>query len=82
VTLTVDVFNQLKPPLDSTLTLTVTGSYNYYYFDSQPVSVSASAVGEYSFVWVVPDVAGTYVVEVGLAPAQLTAYDTAWLKVN
>jgi hypothetical protein len=30
----------------------------------------------------VPDVAGTYVVEVGLVPAQLTAYDAAWLEVK
>jgi hypothetical protein len=82
VTLTVNVFNQLNPPLDSTLTLTVTGPDNYYYFDLQPISVSADAIREYSFVWVVPDAAGTYMVEVGLAPAELTAYDTAWLKVN
>jgi hypothetical protein len=82
VTLTVDVFNQLNPALGSTLTLTVTGPGNYGYFDFQPISVSANTVGECSFVWVVPDVAGRYVVEVGLAPAQLTAYDAAWLKVN
>ena len=41
-----------------------------------------AAVGEYRFSWSIPDVAGTYVVEVGVVPAQLTAYDTAWLAVN
>ncbi|MGD0644668.1 MAG: Ig-like domain-containing protein [Candidatus Bathyarchaeia archaeon] len=81
-TLAVNVFNQQNPPLNSTLTLTVTGPNNYYYFDFQPVSVSAGAVGEYSFSWVAPAVSGTYVVEVGLVPAQLTAYDTAWLIVK
>jgi hypothetical protein len=35
----------------------------------------------WGFSWVVPDVAGTYVAEVGLVPAQLTAYDAAWIKV-
>jgi hypothetical protein len=55
---------------------------NYYNFDFQPTSVIAHAVGAYSFVWVVPDVAGRYVVEVGLAPAQLSAYDAAWLVVS
>ena len=44
VTLTVNVFNQLNPPLDSTSTLTVTGPDNYYYFDLQPISVSADAI--------------------------------------
>jgi hypothetical protein len=60
--------------------LTVTGPGNYGYFDVQPISVSAGAVGEYTFDWVVPDVAGTYVVEVELAPSLLTAYDTVWLE--
>jgi hypothetical protein len=46
------------------------------------VAVGANEVKDYSFNWVVPDVAGTYIVEVGLVPAQLTAYDTTWLKVN
>jgi len=82
VTLTVNVFNQLNPPLESTLTLTVTGPDNYGYFDFQTISVSVDTVREYSFVWVVPDFAGMYRVEVGLAPAQLTAYDALWLKVN
>ena len=80
VTLTVNVFNQLNPPLESTLTLTVTGSDNYYYFDFQPISVSADTVREYSFVWVVPNVAGTYIVEVELVSPQLPAYDAVWLK--
>jgi hypothetical protein len=79
VTLTVNVFNQLNPPLESTLTLTVAGPNNYYDFDFQPISVPADTVREYSFTWFVPDVAGTYVVEVELVPTQLTAYDAVWL---
>jgi predicted esterase len=82
VTFTVDVSNQLNPALGSSLTLTVTGPSNYGYFDVQPINVSAGIVGEYSFVWVVPNVAGRYIAEVGLAPAQLTACDVAWLRVN
>jgi uncharacterized membrane protein len=81
VTLTVDVLNQLGPPLNSTLTLTVTGPGGYYHFDFQTVNVTANEVKEYSFTWTVPAVAGTYVVEVSLVPPQLTAYDAAWLKV-
>ena len=82
MTLTVDVFNQLDPSLASSLTLSVTGPGNYGYFDVQPINVKAGTDGEYTFNWIVPNVAGTYIVEVGLAPAQLTAYDSAWLKVN
>jgi peptidoglycan/xylan/chitin deacetylase (PgdA/CDA1 family) len=79
VTFTVNVFTELDPVLGSSLTLTVTGPSNYGYFDVQPISVPAGAVGEYSFTWTVPDVAGTYVVEVELVPTQLTAYDAVWL---
>jgi len=43
--------------------------------------VAADAVGEFGFGWVVPDVAGTYVVEVSLVPPLLTAYDAVWLEV-
>ena len=43
--------------------------------------VAADEVKDYSFSWVVPDVAGTYIVEVGLVPAHLTAYNAAWLRV-
>jgi predicted esterase len=82
VTFTVNVFNRLDPALGSSLILTVTGPGNYGYFDIQPISVPADSIGEYSFEWVVPNVAGTYVVEVGLTPAQLTAYDAAWVKVD
>jgi len=64
------------------LTLTVTGPGSYGYFDVQPISVPAGTVGEYTFIWVVPNVSGKYIVEVELAPSMLTAYDTAWLKVN
>jgi hypothetical protein len=82
VTLTVSVFNQLNPPLESTLTLTVTGPNNYYYFDFQPISISADTVGEHSFTLIVPDVSGTYVVEVELVPPRLTAYDAVWLQAT
>ena len=82
VTFAVNVFSQLVQTSESTLTLTITGPSGYYYFDFQRINMTAAAVSEYSFTWVVPDVAGTYVVEVGLAPAQLTAYGAAWLKVN
>jgi subtilase family serine protease len=81
VTFSVDVLNQLGPPLNSTLTLTVTGPGGYYDFDFQTVNMTANSVDEYSFTWSVPNVAGTYVAEVGLVPPQLTAYDAAWLKV-
>jgi uncharacterized membrane protein YebE (DUF533 family) len=82
VTLEVDVFNQFNPSLQTSLTLTVTGPSNYGYYDTQPVNVTANSVGEYTFCWIIPSVAGTYNVEVGFAPAQLTAYDTACLQVN
>jgi len=82
VTFAVTVFNQLLPPLDTTLTLTVTGPGNYYYFDFQSVNVTADTVGEDSFNWDVPNVAGTYVVEASLVPPQLTAYDAVWLEVS
>lgn len=81
-TFTVQVFNQWDPSLNSSLTLTITGPQNYSYFDAQPISVPTGTASEYNFNWDIPNVAGTYIVEVGLAPAQLTAYDTAWLKVG
>ena len=81
LTLTVNVFNKLNPPLESTLTLTVTGPGDYYLFDFERISVAADAVGEFSFSWLVPDVVGTYVVEVCLVPPLLTAYDAVWLEV-
>jgi hypothetical protein len=81
VTFNVDVLNQLCPALTSTLTLTVTGPNNYYYYDFQSINVTVNSVGEYSFTWTTPGTAGTYVVEVGLVPAQLTAYDAVWLQV-
>ena len=80
--LDVTVFNQPNSPLNSALTLTVTGPENYYYYDFQAINVTANTVGEYSFTWSIPNVAGTYVVEVGLAPAQLTSVDVAWLKAT
>jgi subtilisin family serine protease len=82
LTFTVDVLNQLNPALVSTLTLTVTGPMGYYYFDTQNATVAANSVGEYSFTWSIPNMVGTYVVEAGLIPAQLTAYDAVWLNVT
>ena len=66
----------------STLALTVTGPGGYYHYDSQPITLAADEVKDYSFTWAVPQATGTYVAEVGLVPAQLTAYDAAWLKVD
>ncbi len=80
VTFRVTVFNQGNPALDSTLSLTVTGPGDYYLYDFQNIDVAADAVEEYSFTWVVPDAAGTYIVEVSLIPPQLTAYDAVWLE--
>lgn len=82
LTLSVTVFNDNGFDLASSLTLTVTGAETYGFYDMQPISVAAGEVREYSFSWAVPNAAGTYVVEVGLAPAKLTAYDAAWLDVN
>ncbi len=59
----------------------VIGPSGYYHYDFQPVAVVADEVKDYSFSWVIPNFAGTYVVEVGLVPAQLTAYDVTWLEV-
>ena len=78
----VNMFNQLSPALESALTLTVTDPSGYYFFDFQTISVAADAVSEYSFAWDIPDVAGTYVVEVSLVPSMLTAYDALWLGVG
>jgi serine protease len=80
LTFSVNVFNLLNPPFESTLTLTVSGPGDYYVFDFEGISVAADAVGEFGFGWVVPDFAGTYVVEVCLVPPQLTAYDAVWLE--
>lgn len=82
LTLAVTVFNEFNPPMESTLTLTVTGPSSYYLYDFQPIELEANEVKDYSFSWTVPDFAGTYTVEVGLVPAQLTAYDAVWLEVD
>jgi hypothetical protein len=82
LSLDVTVLNKLDVALNSTLTLTVTGPSEYYYYDFQSASVGANSVTDYSFSWAVPDVGGTYVVQVGLVPMQLTAYDAAWLNVS
>ena len=80
--LKVTVFNEMNPQFESTLTLTIIGADGYYLYDFQPVAVAAGEVKLYSFSWVVPDATGTYVVEVSLVPAQLTAYDAVWLTVG
>jgi hypothetical protein len=82
LTLSVTVFNEFNPALDSTLTLTVTGPSSYYLYDFQPIELEANEVKDYSFSWIAPESAGTYIIEVGLVPAQLTAYDSMWLEVN
>jgi len=82
LTFIVTVLNQQNPQLVSTVALTITGPGGYGFYDFQPINVSANGVGEYSFSWVFPNVAGTYVVEVSLVPAQLTAYDAKWLEAN
>lgn len=46
------------------------------------MAVGVDEIKDYSFSWVIPDVAGTFMVEIGLVPAQLTAYDTVWLNVS
>ena len=82
VTFEVSVMNQLNPQLETTLTFTITGPGGYCFYDFQSINVPANGVGEFSFSWVVPDVAGTYVVEVSLVPAQLTAYDAKWVEAG
>jgi subtilisin family serine protease len=82
LTVGVSVFNLQSPAFNSTLSLTVTGPDGYYVFNTQEIAVPDDSAKEYSFGWVVPDAAGTYVVEVGLIPAQLTAYDAAWLEAS
>ena len=80
--LEVAVLNQANPPLNSTLSLTVTGPASYGYLDFQPVTAAANSATIYSFTWTIPPAIGKYVVEVSLVPAQLQAYDTAWLVVK
>jgi len=82
LTLVVTVYNEHNPALDGTLSLTVSGAGEYGYFDFQTINVTANGTIEYSFSWTTPDVAGTYVAEVGLVPAQNIAYDIAWFKVS
>jgi len=82
LTFTVDVCNLNRPPLESTLTVSITGPGGYSYFDLDRITVSADAVGEYSFEWTAPAAKGKYDVEVSLVPAKLTAYDTLWLEVG
>ena len=76
------VFNRFNLALNSTLALTVTGPGGYYYYDFQPIAVGANETKQYSFSWIIPNVAGTYVAELSLVPTQLTAYDSEWLNVS
>jgi hypothetical protein len=80
ITFDVSVLNELSSSVNSTLTLSVTGPGGYGYFDFDRIKAK-SGLSEHSFDWTVPDVPGTYVVEVSLIPLQLTAYDAAWLGV-
>jgi hypothetical protein len=80
VSLDVTVINEAGSYVNSTLTLTVTGPGGYGYFDFDRIRAGAG-LSEYGFDWTVPGAGGTYVVEVSLVPAQLTAYDAAWLEV-
>jgi hypothetical protein len=82
LTLFVTAYNAHNPALDGVLSLTISGAGEYGYFDFQTVKVTTNGIREYSFDWSIPDVAGTYVVEVGLVPAELTAYDSVWVKVT
>jgi len=61
---------------------TITGPGGCSYYDFQTITVPANAVLDYSFTWTVPDLDGTYVVEVSLIPMQLTAYDAKWLEAG
>jgi len=81
LTLMVNVFNELNPAFETTLTVTVTGPSDYYLFDFQRISVAADTACEYAFGWSIPEIAGTYVVEISLLPPQLTAYDVVWVEV-
>lgn len=72
----------MNSDLRGNLSLTVRGFECLLIYDFQLITVSADTVGEFSFNWIVPDAAGTYVVEVGLVPAQLTAYDAGMLNVS
>jgi hypothetical protein len=76
----VTVINEAGQPLNSTLTLTITGPGGYGYFDFDRINVPVG-YSDCSFSWTVPNVPGTYVVEVSLVPMLLTAYDAAWLEV-
>jgi pimeloyl-ACP methyl ester carboxylesterase len=82
LTMVVTVFNEHNPALNGILTLTVSGAGEYGYFDFQTINVTANTIKEFSFDWSIPDLAGSYVVEIGLVPAQLTTHDTSWVKVT
>jgi hypothetical protein len=79
--LNVSVFND-GLDLVSNLALCVTGPERYGFYDIQPIGVAVGEVREYSFCWKIPAVAGKYVVEVGLVPSKLTAYDVVWFDVS
>ena len=82
LTFSVNVFNQVNPALDSTLALSITGPNDYYFLDFQKIKVTADTVSEFSYNWNAPNIGGTYMLEVGLVPAQLTANDAKWLEVG
>jgi hypothetical protein len=82
LTFSATVLNQMSPKQETTLALSIIGPADYSFYGFQSINVPASGVDEYSFSWRIPETAGTYIVEVGLAPSQLTAYDTVWLNVS
>jgi hypothetical protein len=82
VSLKVTVMNQQNPKLETTLSFTIIGPGGYVFYDFQPISASANGITEYVFNWVVPNVAGTYMVETSLVPTQLTAYDARLLQAG
>ncbi len=84
INLKVTVLNQQNPKLETSLalTITVTGPSGYSFYDFQPINVTANSVGEYSFTWNTPNIPGTYVVETGIAPSSLTAYDVKWVNLT
>ena len=82
LTFKVTMFNGLDLASGSVLAITVTGPSGYSFSDFQPINVTANNVEEYSFIWNAPNISGTYVVETGLAPTQLTAFDVKWVNLT
>jgi hypothetical protein len=69
------VTNPGSTTMQTTLYLEITGPGGYWYFDTQQITVTVGSTGRFQFDWQVPGTisAGTYVVNVGLAPGKPTA---------